>query len=230
MQKWKGKTGPIGAVGIVERLRLKFGRESDEDEVEAEVVRDKGYLGQTKIKLSTTSLKWGSLEQKGTSDYYRDSKSQPQVVTGGEQSTGHIEINSRQEKVGRGVTEMVSIENQSPPTLCGDKAGDILTPTYNCRLGLMSELSSHFFHKIIMKQVEEVRLGPFGDSTKGQMIVESLLKQLPLLKTKVATQISSHHSSRSAATYNNVSILKTPGQVHGAEYTGGVEEVVHVME
>ena len=232
-RKRKGRTGPIGVVGIVERLRLKFSREPDEDEVEVEVVRDKGYSGRTKSKPSTTCLKWGSLEQKGSSDNYRDSTTRPPPVTGGEQSEGHIQMNSCQEKSGLGEREAVPAENRSGRTICGDRADDILSPMDNCEPRSMSELdptTSHPLCKIIMKQVEEVRLGPFGDSPEGHMIVESLLKQLTVLKMQIATQIPSEHFSESAATNNTICILKTPDEVRGVECTGGVEEAVHVME
>ena len=43
-----GRTGPSGEVGVRERLRNRFRRSPDPDEVQFEMVRDKGYGGRSK--------------------------------------------------------------------------------------------------------------------------------------------------------------------------------------
>ena len=51
----KGRTGPLGAVGIRERLRQQLGRSPDLDELDDEMRRDKRYPGRSRRKIVSPS-------------------------------------------------------------------------------------------------------------------------------------------------------------------------------
>ncbi|KAG0596399.1 hypothetical protein M758_UG250400 [Ceratodon purpureus] len=59
-RRTKGRTGPLGVVGITERLRQKLGRDPDPEEVQGEMVRDKGYSG----RMRSDSSGRGTTERK----------------------------------------------------------------------------------------------------------------------------------------------------------------------
>lgn len=56
-RRTKGRTGPLGASGITERLRLQLQRSPTSDEIFAEMSRDKGYGGRSRRNSKSNSSK-----------------------------------------------------------------------------------------------------------------------------------------------------------------------------
>ena len=56
-RKTKGRTCPLGIVGITEWLRHRLGRSLDEDEIKAETTRDKGFARRLRKKSTVSTLK-----------------------------------------------------------------------------------------------------------------------------------------------------------------------------
>ncbi|KAG0596262.1 hypothetical protein M758_UG238100 [Ceratodon purpureus] len=55
-RRTKGRIGPLGEVGITERLRRQLGRHPDPEEVQEEMRRDKGYSGRVRSVHPTRGL------------------------------------------------------------------------------------------------------------------------------------------------------------------------------
>lgn len=62
-RRTKGRTGPLGEVGITERLRIQLGRSPDPEEVIHEMHRDKGYSGRNKRPSVSMSSKHTSANE-----------------------------------------------------------------------------------------------------------------------------------------------------------------------
>jgi len=77
-----GRTGSIGENGVREKLRKKYGRSPDPDEVEEEMCRDKGYGGRKRKKYTipekeekkSDSLKLSNEDTRFSSDAERSSR------------------------------------------------------------------------------------------------------------------------------------------------------------
>ena len=186
-RKRKGRTGPIGVVGIVERLREKLRRTPDDVEVETEMLQDEGYSSKVKRRLSHVSVNEGSRSQMGSSDCNRGTTDISEGLTVPDQmecnplemckAEGDImnEAAGGNETPGQGPVE--------PEMLSMDQSQDKSTLPL-VQGNPRSSYDAHPLTAIILKQVEEIQKSPFGNNAKGQMIVKSLMVQLMMLNSK----------------------------------------------
>ncbi|KAG0593800.1 hypothetical protein M758_UG020300 [Ceratodon purpureus] len=77
-RRTKGRIGPLGVVGITERLRQKLGRDPDPEEVQEEMVRDKGYSGRVRSESNGRGTTGASKNREGEI-ITKSSSSQPGI-------------------------------------------------------------------------------------------------------------------------------------------------------
>ena len=186
-RKRKGRTRPIGVVGIVERLREKLRRTPDDVEVETEMLRDKGYSRKVKRRSSQVSANEGSRSQMGSSDCNRlpadilKGLTVPDERECNPQEMSEAEGDVMNEAAGRNeVPAQVPVELEMPSANQSRDKSTSLPVQGN----LGSSYNAHPLTAIILKQVEEIRKSPFGNNAEGQMVMKSLMAQLMMLNSK----------------------------------------------
>ena len=177
-RRTKGRTGPIGEVGVTERLRHQLGRTPDPDEVLEEMHRDKGYSGRTRRRSVTESSKRPSDAENVVSDTLHqpspreqtnlDESHQPEEVDAAEESTAPLKDSAV--PVDR-ASEVQEPEATQPDTL---QQTDF-APSLDTPLGRM-----------IAKQVHELRTSPLGNTDEVKALIDTLLLQVEWLKRKEA--------------------------------------------
>ena len=180
-RRTKGRTGPIGEVGITERLRVRLGRYPHPDEIHQEMVRDKGYPGRTRNVSGGYQTKSGSDNVEGYTTGVSGSSVKPDTghrshspmsnhtPTVADESTGNERVNGRE--------SMAASE---------DEEEAVIEPN-----PLIS---------LLLQQINDLKSSEYGDSDDVRVVVESLMKQVRSLQSKNlksgTNSISEHESAR----------------------------------
>lgn len=129
-----GRTGPSGEVGVRERLRKRFRRSPEPDEVSFEMTRNKGYRGRAKKTRKQNNIMHGSeneappqFEMARITDMYGntydDTIDQEDACNPAGTGDSHVQVNvssHRNAVVHNGNTGLVGAKSMTPQELARD--------------------------------------------------------------------------------------------------------------
>ena len=168
-RKSKGRTGPIGIVGIIEKLRLRLGRTPDPEEVQEEARRDKSG-----DRRSRTRIVDGVEDDFGgtTVPLSEDNSQAPMGETAPASNEVSQNINSPAE------IPMVSEKHNKDPMTAKSTSSELNEED-------LDFASKDPLGKILLKQMAELQAVKGGDV---QMVLDSLMSQIKTLR-KNAEQV-----------------------------------------
>lgn len=164
-RRTKGRTGPLGEVGITERLRQQLGRHPDPDEVQEEMLRDKGYSGRVRSISAARGSPGGTTYRLGERT--------------GTSTTSQRSVSLCADESPRINVTPVSKDNGAVGKTAGGNEGnsdraDAANPSTEDKPVI----------RILIQQIEELKKLQCGDPGDVNIVVQSLMKQVETLRSR----------------------------------------------
>ena len=211
-RRTKGRTGPIGIVGIQERLRMRLGKTPDPEEVESEMRRDKGYGGKSRQRKFNSS---------------RDSDS---YGIGGQDAVGRLSSNNQKSpELEEALSPIREARHRTPHQI---PSPDVSLPGNDSVSHVVTECEditfakSHPLGRVILRQMQELKTTPECNTPELQMVLDGLMTQIRALRSK-SNSYTQLQSGTFHAQSSSLPDLAANAYVHSSTYDKPENSVAH---
>ena len=164
-RRTKGRTGPLGEVGITERMRERLGRYPEPEEIQQEMLRDKGYSRRTRKTMTAT------LEDSDSEDQeMQGSGGSGSSIQVGEEQFPQSPIPAHTPVIGDVPAAKVSVLSSAAGVGSGGEAG--------------VQNDANPLIQLLLQQIKDLKESEYGKSEDVLVVVDSLMQQVMTLRSR----------------------------------------------